>query len=112
MSEYFVEHIDGNPRNCNLSNLKLITDKEEVFQRRFGYLKNKREPSPTRGVKRVYIYDSYTMEIMSLRVSEASEKFGLCRNYILARAEQGAYLLPDSTRYTIFESYLDAWASD
>lgn len=124
-SEYYVKHKDGNPVNCKLDNLELITDKDEVHKIRFGHLSKKRKPrknfiynskgtkttvgDKTEYVKFVYIANAHTLEIETLTPTQAAEKYGLGKHYIMSRAVENTYLYPHTTQYLVAADYCDAW---
>ena len=107
---YYIEHLDGDPMNCRLDNLRLITDKEEVKEKRYGYLKGKRKGKKTIDFsKMLYVADRSTLSIKEYTVSEFCKEFNISRVAALRKAENEAFVLPDSSRYVVCETYLDAW---
>lgn len=109
IAEYYIEHKDGDITNCKLENLILYTDRNDVFNKRFSYLRKDKDSFKEAPPVFVYVGDSYNLTINEYSIRDATKKFGLSRETILSKAKEGTYLLPNTVRYVIADNYLDAW---
>lgn len=110
ITDYYIEHLDGDIKNCKLSNLRLITDKKKVKNLRFGYLTgNNHVSNYERKVLPVYVADKERCAIDEYTINEFCKKFGISSSCAVKKAKNCERIYKDNFKLYVCETMYDAF---
>lgn len=109
ITDYYIEHLDGDVKNCSASNLNLITDKALVKELRFGYLKSDSSNYSNRSVYPVYVANKETCSIETLSIQECAKKYKIAETTVVRKAHNCERMYKDNFKLYLCETMFDAW---
>lgn len=109
LKDYFVKHIDGDPKNCRLENLELITDPDEVYELRFSRLRGLPHKFRERKVLPFYVADKNTLGIEVYSLNEVCAKYNLTPAVVIRKAKNNENIYPGKYDLFLCETMYDAW---
>lgn len=110
IKEYYIKHKDGDPKNCCVDNLELITDKDEVDEIRFSFLRGERHSSNyEKKVYPLYVANRETCEIEIYSATEFSKKFKMSESTATKKAKNCERIYKDNFYLYVCDTMLDAW---